>query len=155
MTIDPDFRVPGYLTYYDIHCQSGAYHATYDDDDVSAGALYDRGTFLYTMGRIGTKMDYLGRTLLAHYKKLYPGVTPKRILDMGCSVGQSTIAWAEEFPDSEIHAIDVGESLLRYAHARAEDLGHKIHFSQQNAEKTDLLACRPGKVANSFLALST
>ena len=137
LTIDPEFKVPGYLTFYDIHLQPGAYHATYADDDVSAGALYDRGTYLYTLGNIGTKMDYLGRTLLEHYKKLYPGVTPKRILDMGCSVGQSTMAWAEAFPDSEIHAIDVGESLLRYAHARAEDLGHKIHFSQQNAEKTN------------------
>ena len=137
LTLDPDFRVPGYLSFYDIHLQPGAYHASYDDDDVSAGALYDRGTYLYTLGNIGAKMDYLGRTLLEHYKKLYPNAQPKRILDMGCSVGQSTIAWAEAYPDAEIHAIDVGESLLRYAHARAEDLGHKIHFSQQNAEETN------------------
>tara|TARA_B110000438_G_scaffold291745_1_gene329112 strand:- start:276 stop:1412 length:1137 start_codon:yes stop_codon:yes gene_type:complete len=137
LTVDPDFKVPGYLTFYDIHLQPGAYHASYAKDDVSAGALYDRGTYLYTLGNIGSKMDYLGRTLLAHYKKLYPNAQPKRILDMGCSVGQSTIAWAEAFPDAEIHAIDVGESLLRYAHARAEDLGHKIHFSQQNAENTN------------------
>jgi len=137
LTLDPDFTVPGYLTYYDIHLQPGAYHASYSEDDVSAGALYDRGTFLYTLGNIGSKMDYLGRTLVQHYKKLYPEAQPKRILDMGCSVGQSTIAWAEAFPDAEIHAIDVGESLLRYAHARAEDLGHKINFSQQNAENTN------------------
>ena len=137
LTVDPDFKVPGYLTFYDIHLQPGAYHASYAEDDVSAGALYDRGTYLYTLGNVGSKMDYLGRTLLAHYKKLYPNAQPKRILDMGCSVGQSTIAWAEAFPDAKIHAIDVGESLLRYAHARAEDLGHKIYFSQQNAENTN------------------
>jgi ubiquinone/menaquinone biosynthesis C-methylase UbiE len=136
LTLDPNFEVPYYLTYYDIHLQPGAYHASYSDDDVSAGALYDRGTFLYTLGNIGARMDYIGRTLLEHYKKLYPDTQPKRILDMGCSVGQSTIAWAEAFPEAEIHAIDVGESLLRYAHARAEDLGFKIHFSQQDAEKT-------------------
>lgn len=137
LELDPDFEVPYYLTYYDIHLQPGAYHATYSEDDVSAGALYDRGTFLYTLGNIGPRMDFIGQTLLEHYKKNYPDAKPKRILDMGCSVGQSTIAWAEAFPDAEIHAIDVGESLLRYAHARAEDLGFKIHFSQQNAEDTN------------------
>ncbi len=43
---------------------------THDDEDVSAGALYDRGTYLYTLGNIGSrKMDYLGRTLLEHYQK--------------------------------------------------------------------------------------
>lgn len=135
--LDPNFEVPYYLSFYDIHLQPGAYHMTHDDEDVSAGALYDRGTFLYTLGNIGSRMDYLGRTLLEYFKKQFPDVQPKRILDMGCSVGQSTIAWSEAFPDAEIHAIDVGESLLRYAHARAEDLGHKIHFSQQNAEKTN------------------
>ena len=137
LTLDSDFEVPYYLTFYDIHLQPGAYHTSHSDDDVSAGALYDRGTFLYTLGNIGPRMDFLGRTLLEHYKKKYPNAKPKRILDMGCSVGQSTIAWAEAYPDAEIHAIDVGESLLRYAHARAEDLGYKIHFSQQNAEKTN------------------
>ena len=137
LTLDPNFVVPHYLSYYDIHLQPGAYHMTHDDEDVSAGALYDRGTYLYTLGNIGSKMDFLGRTLLEHYKKQYPGARPKRILDMGCTVGQSTTVWAEAFPDAEIHAIDVGESLLRYAHARAEDLGNKIHYSQQNAESTN------------------
>jgi hypothetical protein len=113
LTLDQDFRVPGYLSYYDIHLQPGAYHASYTDEDVSAGALYDRGTYLYTLGNIGAKMDFLGRTLLEHYKKLRPNDQPRRILDMGCSVGQGTIAWSEAFPDSEIHAIDVGESLLQ------------------------------------------
>jgi len=27
--------------------------------------------------------------------------------------------------------------MVRYAHARAESLGKTVHFSQQNAEKTD------------------
>ena len=137
LSLDKNFKVPSYLTYYDIHLQPGAYHASYSDQDVSAGALYDRGTYLYTLGNIGPKMDFLGRTLVEYYKRSNPGKSPKRILDMGCTVGQSTTAWADAFPDAEIHAIDVGESLLRYAHARAEDLGYKIHFSQQNAESTN------------------
>ena len=40
------------------------------------------------------------------------------------------------YPNAEVHAIDIGAPLLRYAHARAEALGKKVHFSQQNAEHT-------------------
>ena len=35
-----------------------------------------------------------------------------------------------------MHAIDVAAPCLRYGHARAEALGKKVHFSQQNAEGT-------------------
>ena len=137
LKLDPKFTVPRYLTQYDIHLQPGGYHANFSNEDISAGALYDRGTYCYTLGNIGPKLDYLGKTLLEFYKKEYPNKKPMRILDMGCTVGQSTIAWCEAFPNAEVHGIDVGESLLRYAHARAEDLGFKIHFSQQSAEKTN------------------
>jgi ubiquinone/menaquinone biosynthesis C-methylase UbiE len=44
---------------------------------------------------------------------------------------------ARTFPKAEVHGIDVGASLLRYAHARAAHLGLAVHFSQQNAESTD------------------
>lgn len=137
LKLDPNFIVPKYLTQYDIHLQPGGYHSNLSKDDISAGAMYDRGTYLYTLGNIGPKLDFLGKTLLQFFKKEYPNQKPIRILDMGCTVGQSTIAWSEAFPNAEIHGIDVGESLLRYAHARAEDLGFKIHFSQQSAEKTN------------------
>jgi ubiquinone/menaquinone biosynthesis C-methylase UbiE len=56
---------------------------------------------------------------------------------MGCAVGHSTVPYAQAFPDAQVHAIDVAAPMLRYAHARAEDLGATVHFSQQNAERTD------------------
>jgi ubiquinone/menaquinone biosynthesis C-methylase UbiE len=56
---------------------------------------------------------------------------------MGCSVGHSTVPYAQAFPDAEVHGIDVAAPMLRYAHARAEELGEKVHFSQQNAEQTN------------------
>ncbi|MDX2143428.1 MAG: class I SAM-dependent methyltransferase [Rhodospirillaceae bacterium] len=136
LKLDPAFKVPPYLTFYDIHLQPGGYHATLGPDDVSAGALYDRATYMYAMGNLGPRSDYLGRSLVAHFKKRFPGRVPKRVLDMGCTTGNSTLAWAEEYPDAEIHGIDVGESVLRYAHARAEAMGVAVHFSQQNAEAT-------------------
>ncbi|MDX2222278.1 MAG: class I SAM-dependent methyltransferase [Rhodospirillaceae bacterium] len=137
LTLHPDFKVPPYLTYYDIHLQPGGYHISLGPDDLSAGALYDRATFMYAMGNLGPKSDFLGRSLVAHFRKRFPHIAPKRILDMGCTTGNSTLAWAEAFPDAEVYGIDVGESILRYAHARSEALGIKAHYSQQNAEATN------------------
>ena len=58
------------------------------------------------------------------------------MLDVGCAIGQSTLAICDAFPDAEVHAIDVAAPLLRYAHARSETLGCIVHFSQQNGEET-------------------
>ncbi len=137
LTLDPNFEVPAYLASKDIHLQPGGYHASIGESDVSAGALYDRAIYLYTMGQWGPQIDYLGRTVIKHYQKTYPDKTPQRILELGCSAGNSVVTYAENYPDAEVHGIDVGESLLRYAHARAEGMGLKVHFSQQNAERTN------------------
>ena len=137
LTLTPGFQAPRYLTFYDIHLQPGGYHTTLGKDDVSAGALYDRATYMYTMGNLGPKTDYFGLSLIAHLKSRFPNITPKRILDMGCTIGHSTLPWKEAFPDAEVYGIDVGESVLRYAHARAETMGVPVHFSQQNAEQTN------------------
>jgi ubiquinone/menaquinone biosynthesis C-methylase UbiE len=81
--------------------------------------------------------DLRGHTAMAHVLTLYPDLQPLRILDMGCGVGTSSVPAAQAFPEAEVHAIDVGASILRYAHARAEHLGAAVHFSQQSAEATD------------------
>ena len=60
-----------------------------------------------------------------------------RILDMGCAVGNSTLPWHRAHPEAELHAIDVAAPCLRYAHARARLYDVPVHFSQQNAERTN------------------
>ena len=59
------------------------------------------------------------------------------MLDLGCTIGGSVTFWASQEPNTEFHAIDVGAPCLRYGHARAKALGSAVHFSQQNAEKTN------------------
>ncbi len=81
--------------------------------------------------------DDIGASLAHHIRREFPDFQPRRILDLGCSVGHSTVPYAELFPNAEIHAVDVGAPMLRYAHARAESMGAPIHFSQQNAETLD------------------
>ena len=132
LRLDPDLPIPPYLTAVDIHIQPGCYHTEQvDSDDVSAGAIFETGIQAYGWG------INLGGALLNHLREHFPDFDPSRILDMGCTIGSSTLPWAEGFPDAEIQAIDTGAPILRYAHARAKSLGVKVAFSQQNAERTD------------------
>ena len=137
LRLDPGLEVPRYHRAVDIHCQPGGYHTEVTEGDVAPGAIYDRAVFIYAMGQMGPDNADMGDSTAAWIKENYPGFNPARILDMGCAVGHSTVPYAQAWPDAEVHGIDVAAPMLRYAHARAEALGAKIHFSQQNAEQTD------------------
>lgn len=137
LKLDPNLEIPAYHRAVDIHCQPGGYHTEFTSDDIASGAVYDRGVYLYAMGRMGPFNDDMGASTVAYLKHKEPDFKPQRILDLGCTVGHSTIPYVDAFPDAEIHAVDVAAPVLRYAHARAESLEKPIHFSQQNAEKTN------------------
>ncbi|MCC5641982.1 class I SAM-dependent methyltransferase [Nostoc sp. CHAB 5824] len=138
LTLDPNFQIPTYQKAVDIHCMPGGYHSEFTDDDVAAGATYDRGAYVYGLGWLGPLNDDMGLSIVQNYLlPEFPDFRPRKILDMGCSIGNSTLPYVDGFPDAEVHAIDVGAPMLRYAHARAESLGKRVHFSQQNAEQTN------------------
>jgi ubiquinone/menaquinone biosynthesis C-methylase UbiE len=137
LRLDPALDVPRYNTAYDIHLQPGGYHTEQADDDISAGAVYDLGVPLYGIGMMGRENNSTGDTLVHGYRTLYPDAQPQRILDLGCTIGNSTVPWARAYPDAEVHGVDVAAPCLRYGHERAEALGVGIHLSQQNAEKLD------------------
>ncbi len=132
----PDFKVPRYVSAIDIHCMPGGYAGEASPDDITAGALYDRGVYLYAMGYMGPNNDDMGRSVCNYIKRKLNGFTPTAILDMGCTVGHSTVPYKELFPQAEVTGIDVGGPCVRYAHARAASLGHPVHFLQRNAEET-------------------
>ncbi len=138
LTLNPDFKIPAYQTAVDIHCMPGGYYSEFTEDDVAVGATYDRGTYVYGRGWLGPLNDDMGQSIVHNYlKKEYPDFRPAKILDMGCAVGHSTLPYVDGYPDAEVCAIDVGASMLRYGHARAEALDKRVHFSQQNAEHTN------------------
>jgi 2-polyprenyl-3-methyl-5-hydroxy-6-metoxy-1,4-benzoquinol methylase len=135
VALDPEFVAPEYVTRADIHLMPGG--NAHDDGSVLQGAVMDRGGAVYMLGRNGGMLnDLRGQTAMAHLLTICPGAEPKRILDMGCGIGASTVPAAVCFPNAEVHGVDVGASILRYAHARAEHLGARVEFSQQNAERT-------------------
>jgi hypothetical protein len=41
---------------------SGAYHTELEKDDVTAGAIYDRGVYIYAMSRMDPLNDDMGAT---------------------------------------------------------------------------------------------
>jgi ubiquinone/menaquinone biosynthesis C-methylase UbiE len=137
LTLDPALPLPPYHAAVDIHCQPGGYHTELEAGDVTAGAIYDRAVYIYAMGRMGALNDDMGASVVAYLRKERPQFRPARILDMGCSVGHSTLPYVDGYPEAEVFAIDVAGPMLRYAHARAEALGKRVHFSQQNAESTN------------------
>ncbi|TRW14425.1 class I SAM-dependent methyltransferase [Glacieibacterium frigidum] len=138
LLIPDDFEVPRYVAALDIHCMPGGYSGRgADRDGIALGALYDRGVYLYSMGYTGPNNDDMGRSVCNYIKRRLDGFTPKRILDMGCTVGHSTLPYKELFPDAEVWGIDVAAPQIRFAHARAGAFGLDVNFAQMNAEATD------------------
>ena len=137
LTLDPALKIPSYHTAVDIHCQPGGYHTEYVENDVAQGAIYDRAVYIYAIGQMGLCNADMGDSTVAWLKQSHPDFNPSRILDMGCSVGHSTLPYSNAYPEAEMHAIDVAAPMLRYAHARASSMGSAVHFSQQNAECTE------------------
>ncbi len=137
LRLNPDMDLPSYSSKVDNHTMPGGYHTELCENDVSTGAAYDQSLNVYMMGGMGQYNDDVGVMLSTYIDWQYPDLKPKRILDIGCSVGHSTLPYSDKFPDAEIHAIELSAPLLRYGFARAESMGKAIHFSQQNAEHTD------------------
>lgn len=134
LTLDASLEMPPYHTAVDIHCKPGGYHTELCEDDVFAGAEFDRTLHLYSMGGLGPLTDDVGVSAAAWFQREHPDAAVERVLDLGCTIGHSTLPWVDAFPTAEVHAIDVAAPCLRYGHARANALGKPVHFSQQNAE---------------------
>ncbi|HEV2569449.1 class I SAM-dependent methyltransferase [Sphingomonas sp.] len=135
LQLDPAIEQPRYQTAVDIHCMPGGYHGEERPGDVSAGANYDCGIFATTAGGLGALSDGGGQALVEWARRERPGWTPRRILDVGCTVGHNAVPLALGFPETEVIAIDTAAAVLRYGHARAQALGARnITFLQANAE---------------------
>jgi SAM-dependent methyltransferase len=135
LQLDSAIKQPRYQTAVDIHCMPGGYHGEERSGDVSAGANYDCGIFATTAGGLGALSDGGGQALAEWVKRERPDWTPRRILDVGCTVGHNAVPLALAFPDTEVIAIDTAAAVLRYGHARAQALGARnITFLQADAE---------------------
>lgn len=132
LELDASCERPRGLARVHVHLQPGGYLKDDGPEDFDAGALYEAGGNLYAFGQGIGRRDSKAAAVQAFLAERHPGLAPTRILDMGCSAGAATVPYAEAFPAAEVYGIDVGAGLLRYAHARAEALGARVHFRQRS-----------------------
>lgn len=134
LILDPRIERPDDVMVVDIHGQPGGYMRFENPEDVIAGAFYENGGNVYVSGIGNGTKDTKAAFVIDHLNQRTAGTAaPRRILDLGCSVGGATLSFKLQFPNAEIHAVDVGPGMLRYGHARAESMGLAIHFRQMNA----------------------
>ncbi len=127
LSLDPELRAPPY-TAHEFHIQPGGY-----GDEKFAGAVYHHGTNVFYQGMNHQDEVHFA---LADFLKVPEDGSVNRILDLGCSVGQGTVALKEAHPQAEVWGIDVAAPQLRYGHKRASDLDVNVNFAQRLAEDT-------------------
>ena len=61
---------------------------------------------------------------------------PRRILDLGCGTGSTTLLLKRQFPDAEVIGLDLSPYMLAVADDKARTASLPILFQQGNAEQT-------------------
>lgn len=135
LQLDPSLAIPRYVSGVDHHCMPGSYHSEYFPGDVTNGANYDHAGFVTTAGLLGKYSDGGGKAVVNWVKKNLTDFQPTDILEIGGTVGHSSLPIAEAFPDAQLTVVDIGAPVLRYALARAKSLGvENVRFVQASGE---------------------
>ena len=126
--------IPEYAC-HEIHEQPGGYVG-----DELAGMLYHYAAvtaFYHGLANGPVNHDERNQIMVAEWGTP-PDKKIKRILEVGTSHGSTTIALRERFDDKDIEVwgLDVAAPQVRYAHNRAQKMGHDIKFVQRLAEDT-------------------
>ncbi len=132
LTLDPALDVPRNVHAIDVHLMPGSY--VRGADSLEAGAVYDRGLAVFSMGLMGANLDDIGLSMSQYIKQRFPDFAPQRILDTGCTIGHNTLPWKQAYPEAEVIAIDAAPGPLAYGSARARMQGQSVHFRQMCAD---------------------
>lgn len=132
VSLNPDLPVPRNVSSIDVHLLPGSY--VRGGDQLAAGAIYDQGLAVFSMGLMGRNLDDIGLSMSTFIKEKFPDFEPARILDLGCTVGHNTLPWKQAYPSAEVHAIDVAAPGLLYGSARAKLQGQEVQFEQMSAD---------------------
>lgn len=79
------------------------------------------------------------------------GGQPRRILDLGCGTGSTTLLLKKAFPSADVIGLDLSPYMLAMADYKAEREGLTLQWQQGNAEKTDFPASSFDVVTASLL----
>jgi len=127
LQLNPNLNIPNYAK-HEIHIMPGGYVG-----DPLAGYTYHYGTNNFFVGH--NKQDE-NQTGIAAAAPIPKDGKVRRILEIGCSIGQTTTALKRRFPEAEVWGLDVGGPMVHYAHMRSADLGTNVNYMQALAEDT-------------------
>ena len=135
LELDPKLAIPRYVSAVDHHCMPGSYHTEAFPGDVANGSNYDHAGFVTTGGMLGKYTDGGGLAVVKWVKRNLPDFKPRRILEIGGTVGHSSLPLAQAFPEADMTVVDLGAPVLRYGLGRAMSLGvDNIRFVQASGE---------------------
>lgn len=132
LTLDPALNIPRNVSAIDVHLMPGSY--TRGGERLEAGAVYDRGLAVFSMGLMGANLDDIGLSMAKYVSLRHTDFAPKRILDTGCTIGHNTLPWKQAYPEAEVIAIDAAPGPLAYGSARAKLQGQEVAFRQMCAD---------------------
>lgn len=135
VALNPTLDVPKNVGAIEVHLMPGSY--TRGGDSLEAGAVYDRGLAVFSMGLMGTNLDDIGLSMSCYIRLKYPDFAPQSILDTGTTIGHNTLPWKLTYPDADVIAIDAAPGVLVYGAARAAMQGQDVQFVQMCADKLD------------------
>jgi tRNA G46 methylase TrmB len=125
---DPNFVYPAYAT-VDIHIQPGGYTGR------TLGPLtYDYGTKIFFGG--AGDADTLHHSMAERTSTPKDGVV-KRVMEIGCSIGQMACGLKKQHPNAEVWGTDISATMVRYAHWRTIQQGLDVNYAQMPAEDLD------------------
>ena len=140
LRLDPALELPRYYSATDFHQHPGGVSG-----DALAGVAYEFGR------RTTMPLQFDPFAVHDAVAAAMPAGPHRRILDMGCGTGRSTLSLKRRFGEAEVHGIDFSAPCLTFGHALARDAGLDVFWSQQNAEATDFESGSFDLVHSTFL----
>ncbi len=67
------------------------------------------------------------------------GLQPRRILDLGCGTGSTTVLLKEAYPDADVIGLDLSPYMLVVAERKSHQLGLPVQWIHGDAERTGLM----------------
>jgi ubiquinone/menaquinone biosynthesis C-methylase UbiE len=128
------------ITYPDYYLTS--FHA-YDEGDLCWDAALEAEVAAYTVHAniwkgSGAQGDSQLRTSYHDIVKQQIATQPKDILDIGCSIGMSTFALQDLYPQANITGLDLSPYFLAVANYRTRNQNRQINWLHAAAENTGL-----------------
>ncbi len=126
LRLDPALELPRYYSSVEFHQHPGGVWS-----DPLAGIAYDIGRRTTLPAHLDP--DEIHRLFTA----AVPDGTYRRILDLGCGTGRSTLPFAQRYPQAELYGVDLSAPCLVRAVERSRAARVEVRWSQQNAEALD------------------